>query len=209
MIRLLPAALALGCAPQTPWLEDGWFHTVDVELVADSAAATAALAETCDLANETLQVALPRLEDLALADAIVAASDRGVEVAVVMDTDTRSGAGVDVLRDADIPITWTDGELEYFDFNLNEDVAWTSEQTIMSHAFVVADRYHATLATRAGDEAVASASCCTPRARTSPRTCGASSTSCPAVSTPPPPPPSTGWPSPSPTPAGPTRPTAT
>jgi hypothetical protein len=126
------------------------FSQVQVLALEDAETAHAAFIDLFDSADETLDIALPAIEDEALSDAIIDAWDRGVAVRVVTDVDRSADAGVVALLDAEVPLTLADGEITYFDFNILRDVEWTSDQAIMSHAFAIADRIRAVNATTAG-----------------------------------------------------------
>ena len=49
-----------------------------------------------------------------------------------------------------MPITLADDEVAYFDFNINQNVTFPSEDCVMSHSFVVADRARITSGNRFG-----------------------------------------------------------
>jgi len=109
-----------------------------------------AILDEVDGAEDSLRIALPGLVDVEVADAIVAAADRGVATQVVVDIDQQGDPGVQALLDADVPVQLADGDLTYFDFGSNDDVGWDSTEITMSHAFVVADRTRVVLADSAG-----------------------------------------------------------
>lgn len=146
MKRCLPLLALLACSP--PEMETFTQMKVDVDPSADET--TARFLDLFDDAQDTLDVALPALEDTTLAQGIVDAWQRGVDVRVVTDFDQAGDAGVALLQAADVPLTLADDGIGYFDFNLKADVAWTSDQTIMSHAYAEADGYKAVSATTAG-----------------------------------------------------------
>lgn len=147
-MSLLLLALA-GCSNGDPETSD-LFHAVQIQVPTTAAEADAFFVDLADSATTTLDVALPALETTTITDALVAAHDRGVEVAVVTDFDRQDDPGVAALIEAGIPLTLADDGITYFDFNIKRDVAWTSEQTIMSHAFAIADSARAVAATSAG-----------------------------------------------------------
>lgn len=126
------------------------FNHLEVELVDGEDAVVAAFVDLADVASDSLHVALPAGESIALGEAILDAWDRGVEVEVVTDVDRADDAAIDLLLQSEVPVTLADDGIQYFDFNQNVDVSWTSEQTIMSHAFAVADRQRIVAANRAG-----------------------------------------------------------
>lgn len=147
MSKHLALLLLVGCS--APGMED-YFVQLDVQTTTDEAGATAAMIDAIEDAEKTLEIALPRAEDTAISDAIVAAWDAGVDVEVVTDIDSRDGAGIVAIAEAGIPLRYADGSVTYFDFNANDDVEWTSDQVIMSHAFVVADDLRVVNATSVG-----------------------------------------------------------
>lgn len=129
--------LLLACAP--PPISEG-FVDVQLSLAEGPGAAHAPAIELIDSAEQSLYVALPRGGDLDLADALLAAHERGVEVEIVVDTDRREEEAIAWLREQELDITLADHGVEYFDFSINEDVAWSSEEVRMTHAYVLADR---------------------------------------------------------------------
>ncbi len=110
-----------------------------------------AFIEKIEGAEERLRVALPAVADTALSDALIEAFDRGVDVEVVTDIDHSGDAGAVALADAGVPLTLADDGVTYFEFALNQDVAWDSADVRMSNAFVVADQVDLAAATSAGD----------------------------------------------------------
>jgi len=137
----------LGCnAPP----EMDTFSQVRVHAPDDAESTDAYFIDLFDSAEETLDVALPAIEDEDLSDAIIDAWDRDVAVRVVTDIDRSADAGVIALQEAGVPLTLADGAITYFDFNILDDVLWTSDQAIMSHAFAIADEIRAVNATSAG-----------------------------------------------------------
>lgn len=69
-------------------------------------------------ASDTVDIAVSRLEDTEVADALIAAHKRGVNVRVVSDWDSWGGgtnpdAGLQLLEDADVLPVYGDGELIY------------------------------------------------------------------------------------------------
>jgi phosphatidylserine/phosphatidylglycerophosphate/cardiolipin synthase-like enzyme len=148
-MRLLPLlSLALvGCA--APSLDD-YFVQMDVRRTVDQSQASAEFISTIERAEDTLWACLPQTDDPAVAQALVDAFDDGVDVEVVLDTDEVDDAGALLLREAGVPIRRASGSVDYFDFILNSEVGWTSDQVIMSHAFVVADDQYFTNATQVG-----------------------------------------------------------
>lgn len=152
MIRFLPllAAGALLSACSAPDLSFA-FHQMEVETTDTPAAANERFAKHISKARHTVQVALPALEDLTISDALIDAWTKGRDVEVVTDIDRASDPGVVDLIDAGVPVTLADGELTYFDFNLNNPVLFQSANTRMSHTWAVIDRQSALVGTQAGD----------------------------------------------------------
>lgn len=128
--------LLAGCAE--PNLGD-MFTQVSVA-AADKAEAEAAATALVEGAQIEVRAALPAgEEDSELMQALVTAWEEGVDVEVVTDFDETSEPGLTRLLDAGVPLTVTNDGLEYFEFVLTDDVAWTSTETIMSSSFIVAD----------------------------------------------------------------------
>jgi hypothetical protein len=151
MMRLtLLSTLAMACsAPDT----SGLFNQIDLQVVDGAAATTEAFVTLIDTAENELAIALPVGTDTVLTDAILQAHDRGVEVALVLDIDNQDDAGFAELIQAGVPHKLADDGLSYFEFNFNEDVGWSSDQTIMSSAFAIADRNTFISGTSAGGTA--------------------------------------------------------
>lgn len=144
------AGLVSGCA--APDLGEGR-SLFSAAPVRGTTAVNDAFIETIASAEDRIRIALPTLTDPALAAAIESRHADGLDVAVVTDQDQAEDAGVIALLDAGVPVALADGGVTYFDFNLNQDVAWGSESVTMTNAFVVADSIRVTAADRAGDEA--------------------------------------------------------
>lgn len=149
MTRPLPLLLVLSACTAPP--SDEMFNQLSMSLLTGGEAANQAFVDLAGRAERTLDVALPGLTDDALADALIDASDAGVDVRVTVDVDNADDAGVALLRDVGIPVTLADGALSYFEFSLNEDVSWESDEVHMSHSFAVADRTKLVMASGAGD----------------------------------------------------------
>lgn len=149
MSRLPLFLLAVGAcgAPDPTWM----FHSMNVEVADGPEATTDAYLDLIENATTSLHVALPAAEDTRLTDALLDADGRGVLVEVVTDWDQQDDAGAIDLLDAGLPVTLANDGIEYFEFSINDDVAWDSTQTIMSHAFVVADSRYVVASTHAGD----------------------------------------------------------
>ncbi len=146
ILALVPLAL-VGCAEPDG---EGFFMSLDITTTETEAEAGDVFVGVVESASDELVVALPRLTDTFLAEAIIERHEAGVDTRVVTDIDQADDPGVVMLRDANVPLRLADGAITYFDFALNTDVAWTSDQTIMSHAYVIADRYDVASASLAG-----------------------------------------------------------
>lgn len=150
-MRTLPLgpilALVAGCTPPDP---DALFNQVALTVAADEAEAAAPFVAAIDDAADAVHAALPAAEDPAVADALLRAWDRGLEVELVIDGDTAAQPAFTALIDAGVPTRLADTGITYFDFAQNLDVSWGSEQTIMAHAFVVTDRRRAVAASTIG-----------------------------------------------------------
>lgn len=148
MSRAWPAVLALvGCAQPDP---ADLFGQLKVTVADGEDAASDPFVARVKAAESSLHVALPGGDDTALADALVEAYDRGVEVEVVTDWDLRDSDAVAALTAAEVPVRLADAGLSYFEFTLNDDVVFPSDVTILSSAWVVADRQTALAASSLG-----------------------------------------------------------
>lgn len=143
---ILSVALA-GCAGPAldQFVSD--FETHEASVETDVSADFVAVV---DAAQDTLVVAVPGLNDLDIADAIVAAWDRGVDVRVVTDADHATDEGIVALQAAEVPLALVDKGITFFDFDSSTTASWGSDQVRMTHAFAVADTYEWVTATRAG-----------------------------------------------------------
>ncbi len=93
-------------------------------------------------AENDLAVLLPGLESMELADALIQVHESGVPVAVASDVDSSEDPGIVALLDAGVPVSLGDGSVAYFEFALNADVSWSSDQVRMTHNAMVVDRTH-------------------------------------------------------------------
>ncbi len=93
-------------------------------------------------AQNDLAVLLPGLENMELASAIIEVHESGVPVAVASDVDSSDDPGIVALMDAGVPVSLGDGSVAYFEFALNQDVSWDSEQVRMTHSAMVIDQTH-------------------------------------------------------------------
>lgn len=151
MVRYLSTFIAgLSLAACTSPDATGLFQDVQLTIVDDEAAAAEPFVALVDGATSRLRVALPHGQDTAIAEAVVRAWDRDVDVKVIADVDNAEEPGVKLLLDAGVPTKLASGDVAYFDFAINRDVSWTSEQTLMTHAFAVADRQRLVAASAIG-----------------------------------------------------------
>ena len=128
------------------------FLQVDLVLIPadDPVSVDERFAAAIDKARTSVHLAIPAGEDPTIAEAVLAAWDRGLEVKVVTDYDQATDPGIALLLEAGVPVTLADDGLSYFDFNVVNDIAFSSEDTIMTHALVVTDAKRALSATTAG-----------------------------------------------------------
>lgn len=143
----LVSSLLAGCA--APSMADA-FHQLDLSVEADPARVNERFAAMVADARDTVQVALPTDADGVIGEAVIDAWQKGLDVEVVTDIDEAATPGVAAMIAAGVPVRLADGELTYFEFNLGADILFPSNQTVMSHAWVIADRQRAISATRAG-----------------------------------------------------------
>jgi hypothetical protein len=150
MRTLLPLLVGLGCAAPIPGSRGADFAT-DASFLYGSEDEISALAvDVIDSADTSLRIALPAGEDTRVTDAILSAFQAGLDVEVVTDWDRREDAGIAALIDAGIPVTLADDGIAYFEFSINEDIVFSSEDTILSSAFVVADEQRFVIANDLG-----------------------------------------------------------
>ncbi len=136
-----------GCAP--PDLSAA-FNQLELYVDATPADADDRFAGFVAGARSSLHVALPTDDRGVIAEAIVDRWTHGVDVEVITDVDAAGAPGIALLAEAGVPLTLADGGLEYFDFNINDPVRFSSENTVMSDAWAVVDRRRALVGTRAG-----------------------------------------------------------
>lgn len=148
MMRFLPILALLAC--EGPDTGDA-FTVLDMHLPTLASETNAHFVDVVNAADTEVRVALPGLTDPDLVQAIVDAHGRDVDVRVVVDFDNASDAGVQDIMAAGVETTLADDGFAAYDFSLLSDVAWTSEQTQMTHAFAVADITQVVMATSAGD----------------------------------------------------------
>jgi hypothetical protein len=115
------------------------FNVVTLEATQDAQFAVDTLIGEIDAAQTDIALSVPGMVQTDLSDAIIQAHENGVPVQVNTDIDSVGDAGIAALIDAGVPTTLADGEVAYFEFAFNEDVAWTSDQVIMSHTTLITD----------------------------------------------------------------------
>jgi hypothetical protein len=142
------SAFALACA--APPTEDARNQLELFSPGTDPVATRDHFVEVIAGAESTLQVALPKMEDPAIAEAILAAFDQGVDVQVVTDATEDATVGVSALRNAGVNLRLADNGITYQDFSLNAPVTFSNEQVVMSHAYAIADATTLVTATTAG-----------------------------------------------------------
>ncbi|MBX2797221.1 MAG: hypothetical protein KTR31_06135 [Myxococcales bacterium] len=147
-----PTTLALvlfaaGCTAPDP---GELFNAVSVTVYDDAEAAEDVFVQAVTQASDSAHLALPDAENTDLYDAVAGAWSSGLETELVLDADEAGDPGATALLDVGAPVQLVDDGLTYFEFVLNRDVFWTSEQTVMSHAFAVVDRQRIFTATTAG-----------------------------------------------------------
>lgn len=146
MMRALALVMLAGCGlPDT----SDMFHQAILSTPSTAAEAHSSFVETMNGAERSLHVALARTDDPALTDALMDAVDRGVEVELVIDGDEANEATA-ALDEAGALVQLADTGVAFFDFSINQDVAWSSTQTMMSHNYVIADRKRFVTSTEAG-----------------------------------------------------------
>lgn len=137
---LIITNLFAACSP--PDVNEAFNH-IDLQVLSGASSATDASAKWIGLvesAQQSVHIAIPEGDDTALADALIAAQERGVEVEVVTDVDLAESPAISRLISDGVPIQLADGPMAYFDFGVNADVAFTSEQVRMTSAYAIADR---------------------------------------------------------------------
>jgi phosphatidylserine/phosphatidylglycerophosphate/cardiolipin synthase-like enzyme len=105
----------------------------------DGPGASAAAITLIERATSSIKVALPAVEDLALAQALADARALGVSVEVITDIERQNDPGLAILDDAGVEVTLGGRGLGYFEFTLGEPVEFVSNDTVISSSFVVVD----------------------------------------------------------------------
>ena len=115
------------------------FTQVDM-IVTTADEADQTVADALDAATASVHLAIPAGVDVRVPEAALRAWERGLEVEVVTDIDQADDPGIATLLQAGMAVTLADDELTYFDFNINQDVTYSSNSAKMTHAFAVVDR---------------------------------------------------------------------
>ena len=126
------------------------FTEVGLSVAEDEESAADLFVQAISSAEETVHAAIPAGDETAVAEALVAAHDRGVVVEVITDFDLATSPAISMLSETDIPVRLADAGLTYFEFNLGVDTTWGSDITIMSHAYAVVDSQRIVAASRIG-----------------------------------------------------------
>ena len=107
--------MALMSCQQPPELRDAAFNRLTFYLGDSSSVREIRqdMIADIDAATSKVDVAMTSIRDMSLAQALVRAKQRGVQVRVVGDEDYGADAGFVALRDAQIPVVLGDGELRY------------------------------------------------------------------------------------------------
>ena len=127
------------------------FHQVSVASHSTDAEVEAAFVTAIDAAAADVGLMVPGLTSTAVSDALIAAAERGVNVEVVTDIDSTGEAGLLALEGAGVPVTYADDAVSYFDFAINADVSWSSEQVVMSNTVLVVDEVDVLSASHLGE----------------------------------------------------------
>lgn len=136
MRALLPLLSLAACQPPDT---SRVFQDAALEVTPDGVATNDRYLDAIRGAQQSLHIALPAGDDPAIGDAIVEAWEGGVMVEVITDIDIADTPAVSALLEAGVPTTLADDDVAYFDFNINDEVRFPSEDCQMTHAFVVAD----------------------------------------------------------------------
>jgi hypothetical protein len=91
-------------------------------------------------AEETVDVALEYFESERIAEALISAQGRGLQVRVIGDIDRRGQDGFRTLEDAGIEVIYGDGAVTWQAVFGRALVDRTGEDNLMTHNFVIADR---------------------------------------------------------------------
>ena len=106
--------LALAGCNAAPDVDANSFSDVDFRQLGDSSEEIKGdLLSLINNSEETIDIALERMVDTDISDALIAAKDRGVTVRVVSDKEFEMDAGFVALADDGIPVVFGDTELKY------------------------------------------------------------------------------------------------
>ena len=157
---------AAACTPTSPPDRQDSKTTLDYYLDRDRAEVTELLVAAIDDADDRVWASVGHLQDDAIAEALVRADERGVDVRVVGDEDNRTESGFALLEGADITPTYGDGGLDYLpEPNLGQLTGqcqdrpllhpvhdrsglptgwswWPGAFNLMSHTFFIIDELH-------------------------------------------------------------------
>jgi hypothetical protein len=111
--RLLIIAVCLLAASSCKNDEPVPEYFTSIEYLVNEGDAKSRLITEIEGATERVDVAVTRLIDTEVANAIVKAKENGATVRVVADADFSGDDGLQILEDADIDIEYGDGELSY------------------------------------------------------------------------------------------------
>lgn len=104
------------------------------------AAAEDAWIAAAETAEYAVEVMVENLESTRVAEALIAARDRGVDVRVVGDIDRRSHAGFAALEAAGITPIYGDGEILWNGVFGEDPILRTGEDNRLTHNVILADR---------------------------------------------------------------------
>lgn len=107
---ILVIAFATACDTSAP--EPEYFTKVELFLDLEEGIPGGRIIDDIDK-SDRVYAAFERLETPELADALIRAHDRGADVKIVGDEDAQSDVGFQALLDADVPVTFGNGELAY------------------------------------------------------------------------------------------------
>ncbi|MFT5684127.1 MAG: hypothetical protein ACI8RZ_005068 [Myxococcota bacterium] len=127
------------------------FHQVSVTPTNSAADIETAFVDSIAAATFDVGLMVPGLESAAVAEALIAAADRGVSVEVVTDIDSTGQSGLIALEEAGLVVQYADDSVTYFDFAINADVSWSSEQVVMSNTVLVVDEVEVLSASYLGE----------------------------------------------------------
>ena len=115
------------------------FHQVSVTPTDSAEEVASAFVDSINAATSDIGLMVPGLESAAVTEALISAAARGVSVEVVTDIDSAGQSGLVALEDAGLVVQYADDAVTYFDFAINADVSWSSDQVVMSNTVLVVD----------------------------------------------------------------------